>query len=340
MGPTVDDVTRQAIAAATDRELVFHQSLYDAIAARFSTFKVKMTDNNRRQAYLPENAIVVENPVGTAPSFIVEHEGSVAISLPGVPREMKYLMTHRIVPYLLDKYQLGIIKARILRTAGIGESTLDDRIGEDLLQQSNPTIGLAAHQGMVDVRVTVKADTDLDADQLLDQAEVELRERIGDFVFGTDDDELEIVLQELLIEQQSQISIIEAGIETPISERLTHLQGNSNILESITFYASPEELSDYGTVTLRELAIRIAETHNENNDAVATMVILSQPDIDENADSEQSTIVAVSVDGETRSRVYGFGARHELAREWVSRWSMAALWQMLRKKYYPESSAD
>ena len=92
LGPTVDDVTRQAIADATDRPLEFHQSLFDTIAERFRGFGVRMTDNNRQQAYLPQDAILIENPVGTAPSFIVESDAGIIISLPGVPREMKYLL--------------------------------------------------------------------------------------------------------------------------------------------------------------------------------------------------------------------------------------------------------
>src|SRR5690606_40692 len=107
--------TRQSIADATERELVFHQSLYDQIAERFVSFKVKMTENNNRQAYLPADAITIENPVGTAPSFIVEYGNKVVISLPGVPREMKYLFDTRIADYLRTKYQLGIIKARTLK---------------------------------------------------------------------------------------------------------------------------------------------------------------------------------------------------------------------------------
>src|SRR5215475_450162 len=90
LGPTIDDMTRQGVAIATERDLVFHQDLLDKIAERFASFRAKMTENNQRQAYLPANATVIENPVGTAPSFIVEHHESVVISVPGVPREMKY----------------------------------------------------------------------------------------------------------------------------------------------------------------------------------------------------------------------------------------------------------
>ena len=109
LGPTVDDVTRQAAAAATARELVFHQSLLDDIAARFAGFRTNMTANNRRQAWLPQDAILLENPVGTAPCFIVEHGGGAVISLPGVPREMRFVLAQGVLPWLQRRYRLGVI---------------------------------------------------------------------------------------------------------------------------------------------------------------------------------------------------------------------------------------
>jgi nicotinamide-nucleotide amidase len=97
LGPTVDDMTRQSVAAATDRGLSYHEELYQQIVERFAGFRVQITENNKRQAYLPEHSIPIENPVGTAPCFIVEHEGKVIMSLPGVPREMKFLFTEKVI---------------------------------------------------------------------------------------------------------------------------------------------------------------------------------------------------------------------------------------------------
>src|SRR5512141_1707876 len=96
LGPTIDDVTRPAVAKAVGRELVFRDDLLEQIRARFRAYGVPMGENNRRQAYIPQAAIPIENPVGTAPSFIVEHHEHLIISLPGVPREMEYLMEHAV----------------------------------------------------------------------------------------------------------------------------------------------------------------------------------------------------------------------------------------------------
>ena len=131
LGPTVDDVTRPAVARAVDRELIFSEELLAQIQARFRAYGVPMGENNRRQAYLPQDALPIENPVGTAPSFIVKHEGRLIISLPGVPREMEYLMEHAVLPYLKEKLHLtDVIVIRTLHTVGQGESRIDEAIGE------------------------------------------------------------------------------------------------------------------------------------------------------------------------------------------------------------------
>src|SRR5690606_22665758 len=263
LGPTVDDVTRQAVAAATDRGLTFHQHLLDRIAERFSGFRMQMSQNNRRQAYLPDDALPIENPVGTAPAFIVEHGDKVVISVPGVPREMKFLMIEHVVPYLRDRFQLGgkIIKARVLRTAGIGESALDELIGPELLQGANPTVGLAAHSGQVDVRITAKAESEVDADRMIAETETALRERIGRYIFGVDGETIEASLIRLLHDRDARVVVVEAGLDGAISARLE--AGAGDRLASIERHAHPGALRTRlnvtdGEVSLRQLAERAA----------------------------------------------------------------------------------
>ena len=334
LGPTVDDMTRQAVAEAVDRPLEFHQSLYDGIAERFRGFGSKMTENNRQQAYLPQGALLVENPVGTAPAFVAESERGVVISLPGVPREMKYLMTESIVPYLLRKYRLGIIVARILRTAGIGESSLDDQIGKDILRETNPSVGLAAHHGCVDVRVTAKAESRAEASALLDRMQARLEARIGKHIFGIDDVTLEDVVWGHVSELGLRVHVTEAGLPGVISDSW---DGDSGLLSS-THYDHPQQL--YGhyaiaehEVSLRDLAIDLAQRERQAREVDASIVVLSYPDLDESADIEEGSAIAICTAWNSAYRVYGFGTGSQLAREWLSRWGMANLWRMLRERY-------
>ncbi len=334
LGPTVDDMTRQAVADATHRQLEFHQPLYDAIAERFRGFGVDMTANNRQQAFLPRAAAVIENPVGTAPGFAVETEGGAVISLPGVPREMKYLMRSAVIPYLLRKYDLGIIVARTLKTAGIGESSLDDKIGAAILSAGNPSVGLAAHHGSVDVRITAKADTQDKALQLLDEMQAKLDAKIGEHIYGIDDATLEDTVFDLLRQHDLTIHVTEAGLPGVITDKWgdesAHIQSDS--------YAHPDEMYDRyaidaAAVSLKDFAIDIAQRIRLQQNVDASILVLSDPDLDENADVEQGSAVAVSTARHTRYRVYGFGARSNLARDWLSRWGLACLWRLLREEH-------
>jgi nicotinamide-nucleotide amidase len=340
LGPTVDDMTRQAVAAATDRGLKFHQDLLDKIAERFAGFRAQMTENNRRQAYLPDPAIVIQNPVGTAPSFIVEHQDRIVISLPGVPREMKYLMTEAVVPYLRERFTLGtgIIKARVLRTAGIGESMLDAEIGTELLQQSNPTVGLAAHSGQVDVRITAKANSETEADTMIAVVEKQLYSSIGDYIYGIDEQKIEDVLIQTMVSRDQKIAISETGIANPISQAIRNAANGQVVLGGTYSYLSPVELhqvlSAADSLPIRELAEQAAEAASKQAGTAAGIAVVSHPEMDEyHADADGGTALAVYFDGKVRSRVYGFGGQAEVALDWARTWSMSTLWRMVREKF-------
>lgn len=221
LGPTVDDPTRQAVAQALNVKLEFHPELWDQIQTRFARYGRKATENNRRQAYIPQGAIAVENPIGTAPAFIVEKGHKTIISLPGVPGELEYLWDQKVLPYLKERYHLqGTIKMRIIHLAGIGESQVDEWIS-DLETQDNPTVGLLAHPGQIDIRIAAKADSEEQANRLLNLIETTIRERCGDHIYGTDTTTLEQMVLEKLAANHWNITIVECGLEGALTARLT-----------------------------------------------------------------------------------------------------------------------
>lgn len=336
LGPTVDDMTREAVARAIGHELVYHESLFEAIKERFAAFRSTITENNKRQAYLPENAVVIPNPVGTAPSFMAENaEGKMIISLPGVPREMKFLMETAVIPLLRERYKLGIIKARTLKTAGIGESSLDDLLGDDLLNHSNPSIGLAAHQGVIDIRITAKADDMATADDMLGDMAGRVYERAGEYIFGEDSDTIETVISRDLIANNRTVALLEAGIDNVIIGRLPGETAQQIIWAHN--YDHPEKtvidasMSYDHTQNLRENAQRFAQYLAEKNNADMAIAVLSLPNVNEGADVEHATAVAVYVNGEVSSRGYGFGSQYELARTWPTRWALSRAWRMFKE---------
>lgn len=221
LGPTVDDVTREAVARATGRPLEMRPELVAEIEGFFCRRGSAMTENNLRQARLPQGAIAIANPVGTAPAFIVEEARGAIIVLPGVPGEMRYLMEHAVLPYLRDRLGLrGVIKVRNLHTCSIGESQVDSLIG-DLELATNPTVGLSAHPGQTDVRITAKADSEEEADRLIASTEAELRRRLGDAIYGADAETLEGAVMELLARRGRSLAVVETVTGGAITNRLT-----------------------------------------------------------------------------------------------------------------------
>ena len=220
LGPTVDDPTREAVARAVGASTEFRPELWEQIVERMARFGRSAGENQKRQAYVPQGAIALKNPVGTAPAFIVEQGGKCIISLPGVPREMEYLLENEVIPYLRERYQLrGLIKARTLHVAGMGESVIDEHVG-DLEELSNPMVGLAAHSGLVDIRITAKAETPAAADALIAPVEATARQRLGRAVFGADNESLEGVTLSQLAARGWALSAIEINLSGELLQRL------------------------------------------------------------------------------------------------------------------------
>src|SRR5574342_918661 len=196
-----------------------------------------MSENNVRQAYIPKDAIPIENPVGTAPCFIVEiketgTDSHYVISLPGVPREMKYLMESRVLPWLREKTGgEQIILSKTLRTCAVGESMVDSKI-TDLETGMNPTVGLLAHPGQTDVRITAKAKTRAEAEAMIKEMEAKVRERLGDWIYGEGDETVDEAVARLLAARNWRLAIAETNTAGKIAERLRARPEGARIVKS------------------------------------------------------------------------------------------------------------
>lgn len=229
LGPTVDDPTREAVARAAGVELEFRESLWEQVVAIISRYGRKPSENQKRQAYVPQGAIGITNPVGTAPCFIVETDRNAVISLPGVPNEMEYILHESVIPYLQKRFNLNeIIKIRILHCAGLGEGMIDEKI-DDLETLSNPTVGLAAHTGVVDIRIAAKAANEAEADQMIANIESQIRERLGDAVFGADADKLEDVVLNVVAKHGWRLIGVESGLNGLLARRIPHTASLSDL---------------------------------------------------------------------------------------------------------------
>ncbi|HXG18026.1 MAG TPA: CinA family nicotinamide mononucleotide deamidase-related protein [Methylomirabilota bacterium] len=221
LGPTQDDLTREVVAEVTGRKLVLHQPFLEQIEHRFRNRGFIMTKNNERQAYMPEGAIPVNNPNGTAPSFIVEDPRGSIFVLPGVPFELKWLFDNEVAPYLRRKFSLSeIITYRLLKVAELGESRVDDLMGHLIASSQNPTVGVLAHPGQVDIRIAAKAATREAALALIAPVEAEVRRLIGKHIFAADEETMETAVGDLLREHNKTIAVCEDLTGGMITDRL------------------------------------------------------------------------------------------------------------------------
>jgi nicotinamide-nucleotide amidase len=220
LGPTMDDPTREAVAKAAGVELEFRAELWQQVVETIGRYGRKPSENQKRQAYVPQGSIGIRNPVGTAPCFIVETSRNAIISLPGVPNEMEYILHESIIPYLQKRFKLNeVIKVRVLHCAGLGEGMIDEKIS-DLEMLSNPTVGLAAHTGVVDIRIAAKAGSESEANAMIDSVAAQVRERLGDVVFGVDDDKLEEVVLDMLAQKGLTLKAVESGLGGLLARRV------------------------------------------------------------------------------------------------------------------------
>ena len=202
LGPTIDDPTREAVAKAIGVETEFREDLWQQVVATIARYGRAPSENQKRQAYVPKGALGIHNPVGTAPCFIVETPRNAVISLPGVPNEMEYILHESVIPYLQKRFHLHeLIKIRVIHCSGLGEGMIDEKIG-DLEKLSNPTVGLAAHTGVVDIRIAAKAKSESEANSMIAEVESLVRERLGSVVFGVDEDKLEDVVLDLVARRE------------------------------------------------------------------------------------------------------------------------------------------
>ncbi|MBI3027923.1 MAG: CinA family nicotinamide mononucleotide deamidase-related protein [Candidatus Rokubacteria bacterium] len=310
IGPTADDVTREAVAAATGRELEFSRHLMAQIEAFFRARGFKLSPSNRRQAFIPRGAIPIENPVGTAPAFVVEVGERCVITLPGVPREMEHLLVTRVLPYLRERYGLkGEIRLRVLKVVGLGESRIGELLADFMEKGRNPTIGTLAHLGQVDVRIAAKGSDAETAQRLIEPVEAQIRERLGDLIFGADSETLESVIAAQVRRVGAHVAVAESGSGGVVAERLA--AGIAEGFAGGVVLGGPDGSAWLGAdfpkdagpeAKARVLALRAREWHDVR--VGAATVFQDDPGSD-----PPVTVVglAVAFDGRFESREYRFG---------------------------------
>lgn len=272
LGPTKDDLTKETAAMYFNRKLILHEESYLMLTQYFEKQGREVSENNKKQAYMPEGAVVLPNPNGTAPGCIVKEGDKILVLLPGPPREMKPMFENYVVPYL-EKYQDSILVSKVLRICGIGEGHMVEKIAHIIDNQSNPTVAPYAKEGEVTLRITAKAENKVEAKQLIEPMEREIRKVLGEDIYAVGETTLEDVVGELLVNKNLTISTAESCTGGMLSGRLINYPGiSSSYLEGVVTYSNEakmkylgvkkETLDSYGAVseeTAREMAEGIAK---------------------------------------------------------------------------------
>lgn len=229
LGPTVDDLTREAVATATGRPLELDQAVVEDLRAFFTSLGRQMSPNNARQAMFPKGAEVLENPNGTAPGFALTVGEKMIVVMPGPPREMEPMLREHVLPLLARTFGSRFtIVTRVLRTTGVSESEVDARIADLFRSGVNPSIAVLAHVGEVHVKITAKASTRETARALIDQMEAEIRHRLGDCIFSSDGSSLPEALGRELRAGRWSIATAESCTGGLISSMITAVAGASD----------------------------------------------------------------------------------------------------------------
>lgn len=238
LGPTEDDLTREAICAVLGETPSVDPELETELRAFFAERGITMPARNVKQAWRIPSATALLNPRGTAPGWWVERDGKIIVSMPGVPSEMTYMWEHQALPRLRP-YTGGLLFTRILRIVGMGESTVEERLGE-LIHLENPTIATYAKRDAVNVRITAKSPSEAEARALVDAADAQARVALGeDYVFGVDNDTLPGVVLRLLEEHGETLALMESCTGGLVASLLTDTPGSSTAFRGgIVSYAT------------------------------------------------------------------------------------------------------
>ena len=268
LGPTCDDLTKNIIAEALGRKLVYNEAEGEKLKAYFELRQKVMTENNLQQVYLPEGCIVLSNDWGTAPGCIIEDDELTVIMLPGPPHECNSMMKYRVMPYLESKSG-GVIVSHNYQIFGMGESEMENVLRDEMNTYTNPTIAPYAKRYECFVRVTAKADTVELAEKMIAPVGEMIQEKLGDVVYGTDVEGLDRLVMDLLLERGMTLSAAESCTGGLLAKRMTEFPGSSAVfVGGVVSYTNemkirvlgvkPETI-DAHTVYSKEVAMEMAE---------------------------------------------------------------------------------
>ncbi|NLK71712.1 MAG: competence/damage-inducible protein A [Clostridiales bacterium] len=268
LGPTQDDLTKEIVAEVFDRNLILHEPSFERLENYFEKINREMTENNIKQVYMPEGAVIFNNDIGTAPGFGLEKNDKIIICLPGPPKEMKTMFENYVQPYLQKKSEYTIY-SKVLHFFGIGESLLETKLFDLISGQTDPTLATYAKEGEVSLRITSKRRTLIEAEKSVLQMIKEVSQRVGEYVYSYDDEDFIEAVAKKLIKHNLSISLAESCTGGLFTSKLTDIPGISSVFDrSFITYSNESKIKElnvkkstietYGAVS-RETALEMVQ---------------------------------------------------------------------------------
>lgn len=321
IGPTQDDITREAVSEVTGRELVFNEEYADHLREWWARRGREMPESNLRQAFHPAGAEMLPNPKGTAPGLVVEHEGKLIFCVPGVPAEMEHLMFAEVLPRLAAASgDQQVIASRLIRTWGRPESEVAEILDDLYTGSVNPSLAFLASNSEIKIRITAKTATEAEARRLIEPMELEVRSRLGDSVFGSDDETIERVLLRLLSDLDYTIGTAESMTGGMVTARLTDLPGSSAVVKGgLVAYDSELKqrllgVADVGEVVTLEAAVAVARGARALLGVDVAISVTGSAGPDPLEKPVGTVIIGVATPDEARARELRFSGDRERVR--------------------------
>jgi nicotinamide-nucleotide amidase len=345
LGPTPDDLTTEAIADFFDADLVERPEIWADIQQKFAHSGVKITENNRKQAFLPEGAEILPNPVGTAPGMIWQPQpGLLILTFPGVPSEL-YAMWEATVPDLLQAqgWVQGTFHSKVLLYWGINESALAERVNH-LFDLTNPTVAPYANYGQARLRITARASTESEALELIAPVEAEIRQLTGDYCYGSDDDTLASIVGQYLHQHHQTLAVAESCTGGWLGEMITEVPGSSDyFLGGIISYSnavkidqlgvSSVDLAQHGAVSeVVAMQMALGVKQNLQSDWGISITGIAGPDGGSEAKPVGLVYIGIAdPDGKVQAIAHQFSPSR--GRNWVRRVSTCSALDHIRKRF-------
>jgi nicotinamide-nucleotide amidase len=342
LGPTEDDLNRQVVAEVLGRPLHEVPEIRRRIEERFARFGRTMSENNARQALVPEGAEWLENKLGTAPGLWISHEGVAVVLLPGPPKELEAMFEATCAPRLASLATGECLRSRVYKTVGLAESEVDQRIAPLYKNYQNPRTTILATPGVIEVHLQARATNDVEANELLDQLGDRIEAALGEYVFSSGGESLEEVVGMYLVMRQKTVAVAESCTGGLLSERLTRVPGSSNyFLGGMVCYSNelkttlagvPADLiAEHGAVSLA-VAQAMAEGVRKRTGASLGIGItgVAGPGGGTPEKPVGFVFIAMADENGTQIREFRFPGDRERVRHWATQMALEAVRRRLR----------